>query len=635
MRKIRFLAAGVAMLVVAPGNAAPLPDAVPIEVFAALPAIESPVLSPDGTKFAAKMAINGRLSLVITPLLGKGPIRALPSGERDINWWRWVNDEWLVVGLGDTDQIQGEEIYVTRVAGVKADLSRIVPIDWGRTGQQADDVLWIARDGSPRIILSKQTSYFAEVDWYPSVWESDVSTGQSRRIVPPQVNVYGWWADAGGAVRLGTYAESDTRRGVLYRPDGTSKFSKILLARKPDASIPIPQVYRMDGKAVAIADDGGRDEVYELELPSFKLGIKLFGDARYDVDDVIANEAGNDVEGIVITDKRQRVEWLNPDLKAIQKDLDSTLGIGHARIVSRSRDRQRLLVAVGGPSQAGALYFWDTRGAKMNRIHWNQGTLKGRQLSPVKTISYPARDGTLIEAVLTLPRGRPHRSLPLIVMPHGGPAVRDLEAYDWWTQFLAEQGYAVIQPNYRGSSGYGVSFLKLGQGEWGLKMQDDLLDAIAWAAKDGIADSKRVCIVGASYGGYAAMRGAQRDSTHYRCAISYAGVSDLSAMKRFDQRFLGGKSSKTYWNRQVKDFTTVSPRFQAASFGAPILIAHGVKDKRVPIKQSRWLVEELSKAGKPHQYLEQKDGDHHFSRAEDRLEFLKALKAFLDKHNPS
>jgi dipeptidyl aminopeptidase/acylaminoacyl peptidase len=513
-------------------------------------------------------------------------------------------------------------------------MSKLVPIHWKQTGQDADDLLWAARDGSPRILLQQQTGYFTYEDWYPSVWEADVSTGEVRKVVSSQSHVYSWDADAAGNVRLGLYFESDTRRGVVYRPGGAGKFEKILLKRDPDASIPLPQVYRPDGKAVVIADDGGRNEVYELDLPSFALGKKLYSDARYDVDDVIANSKGDDLDGIEITDKRRRVEWLNPDLKAIQKDLDSTLGAGNAQIISWSRDRKKLLVRVGGASHAGSLFYWDTRQAKMNRIGWIDSALKGRALSPVKTISYTARDGTPIEAVLTLPRGREAKSLPLIVMPHGGPVARDSETYDWWVQFLAEQGYAVIQPNYRGSSGYGVQFQKRGEGEWGLKMQDDLLDAIGWAAKEGIADPKRVCIVGASYGGYAAMRGAQRDAAYYRCAIAYAGVSDLSAMKRYDQQFLGS-GIKRYWNKQVSDFSSVSPRFHAAEFGAPILVAHGVKDKRVPVKQSRWLVAELKKAGKPHEYLEQKEGDHHFTRAEDRLEFLKASKAFLDRYNPS
>ncbi|HEV2044001.1 MAG TPA: prolyl oligopeptidase family serine peptidase, partial [Sphingomicrobium sp.] len=582
MRKFCLFVATAASVTAVPAEAAaPLPDAVPIEQFAALPSIQSPRLSPDGTKVAAKVAINGKQVLVVSNLSGNGARKALPPGKVDINWWRWVNDDWLVVGLGDQDKIYDEEVYVTRIAGVKADMSKIVPLGWTKTGLDADDILWIARDGSTRILTSKSTGYFVREDYLPSVWQADVATGEMTRILKSHENVVDWDADGDGNVRMGYLATSDDRLGVLYRRDGTSKFDKVMLKRAKDQTIPIPQVYRRDGIAIAIADDGGRNEVYELNLPSFTLGKKLFGDPKYDIDDVIANAPDDDLDGIVVVDRKMRVDWLNPDLKAIQADLDKSVGVGNGRIISLSRDRKKMLVEVGDPSQAGSIYFWNTNGSRMDRIGYNQPELKSRKLSPVKTITYTARDGTPIEAVLTLPRNRPATNLPLIMMPHGGPAARDMETFDWWTQFLAEQGYAVIQPNYRGSSGYGVAFQKLGEGEWGLKMQDDLLDAIDYAAKQGIIDRKRVCIVGASYGGYAAMRGAQRDAAHYRCAISYAGVSDLSAMKRYDTQFLLGKYAKSYWKKQVRDFTSVSPRFQAAGFGAPILIAHGVEDKRV------------------------------------------------------
>ena len=618
-----------------PSVAAPIVDQIPVEVFAALPAIETPRLSPDGTKVAARVAVNGKQMLVVTDLFGKTPPKVLPPGKVDINWWRWVNDDWLVVGLGDQDKIYEEEVYVTRIAGVKADMTKIVPLGWTKTGLDADDILWIARDGSTRILTSKSTGYFVIEDYLPSVWQADVATGEMTRILKSQADVFGWDADGNGNIRMGYLALSNDRLGVLYRRDGTSKFEKVILKRGKDQTIPIPQVYRRDGTAIAIADDGGRNEIYELNLPSFTLGKKLFGDPKYDVDDVRPNATGDDLDGFVVIDRKVRFDWLNPELKAVQADLDKSVGIGNGRIVSMSRDRKKLLVEVGDPSQAGSLYFWDTQGSRMDRIGYNQSALKSRKLSPVKTIAYTARDGKPIEAVLTLPRNRLATKLPLIVMPHGGPGARDMEAYDWWAQYLAELGYAVIQPNYRGSTGYGVAFQKAGEGEWGMKMQDDLLDAIDYVTKQGVADPSRVCIVGASYGGYAAMRGAQRDSSRYKCAISFAGISDLSAMKRYDTKFLLGPYGKAYWTKQVRDFTTVSPRFHAADFSVPILIAHGVEDKRVPIKQSRWMVDALKKAGKPHQYLEQKEGDHHFSRAEDRLEFLKATKAFLDKYNPS
>ncbi|MFN3434228.1 MAG: alpha/beta hydrolase family protein, partial [Sphingomonas sp.] len=207
-------------------------------------------------------------------------------------------------------------------------------------------------------------------------------------------------------------------------------------------------------------------------------------------------------------------------MQKLQADADKAVGNRRARILSRSADGNRMLVEVGSASQAGTLYFWDVASGRMQRYAYQNQALAGRTLSPVKTVHYTARDGTPIEAILTLPRHRTAKNLPLVVLPHGGPIARDSEGWDWWVQYLAEIGYAVIQPNYRGSSGYGTAFVKLGEGEWGLKMQDDLNDAIAFLGKEGIADPKRVCIAGASYGGYAALRAAERDGALYRCAIS-------------------------------------------------------------------------------------------------------------------
>ena len=617
-----------------PSCAAPLPDAVPAEVFASLPLIDDPKLSPDGTKLAGKIAVKGKQMLLVQSLFGQSKPAALAQGKLDINWWNWVNDDWLVVGAGDDITLYGEDRYATTIYGVSADMKKVNAVDPARTGVHADDVIWYAPDGSSRVLLSKETGILDESDWYPSVFDVDLSTGHAKMVVYSQEGVWDWHADGAGNVRYGIIWRDGKKRGIVYRASGSGNFRRVMFQKSEKDSVPEPLLFKPDGGAIAVDDADGRDAIYEMELPTFKLGRKLFGDAHYDVDKIVFNDAANQLIGARIVDKRPRYEWFDPDLKEIQSALDKTLGPGNSRIISWSRDRKKLLVRVGEPSQAGAIYYWNTDGARMDRIAWNNPVLKDRKLSPVSTVEYKARDGTPIEAVLTLPRGREPKALPLIVMPHGGPGARDAEEYDWWVQFLAEQGYAVIQPNYRGSIGYGTAFHDLGKGQWGLRMQDDLLDAITYLGEQGIADPKRVCIVGASYGGYAAMRGAQRDGAFYRCAVSYAGLSDLGAMLRYDRNLFGSEAAD-YWKSQVTDLAAVSPRFHAAEFGVPILIAHGVEDKRVPVKQSRMLVAELQKAGKPHEYLEQKLGDHHFTRAEDRLEFLKRLKAFLDKYNPA
>jgi dipeptidyl aminopeptidase/acylaminoacyl peptidase len=624
-------------LVLAPpaAVAAPLPDAVPVEVFAALPAIDRPRLSPDGTKIAAKFAFGGVQRLVVYPLNGGAPA-VFQSGSVDLNWWQWAGNGWLAVGLGATEMVRGEEIYVTRTIGVSADLTRQNKLAWARSGQIADDAIWFAHDGSPRILLSKQTGFDSEDEFHPSVYEADLATGRMTLVTVGKPGVFDWTADAGGNVRLGAgYDEATKESFYLYRGSNAAGFTTIKIPKGSEDKSVAPAVFRKDGTAVAFDDPDGRYEIFEMALPSFRLGKKIFGTSKYDTDRLYVSPAGDDVIGIQVVEKSRRTEWFDPRMKALQGEFDTMAGTGTADVVDWSDDFNTLLVQFGSASQAGELHVFTQATGQHQRIAWINDKLRGRMLSPVRTVSYPARDGTAIEAVLTLPRQRQAKNLPVIIMPHGGPFARDDESYDWWTQYLAELGYAVIQPNYRGSSGYGRAFAALGEAQWGLKMQDDLNDALAWAGREGIVDPKRACVVGGSYGGYAAMRAAERDGALYRCAISYAGVSDLGALARYDSGFLGGDVRKKWLRRQAPDFRAVSPRFDAASFAAPILIAHGVEDKRVPVQQSRWLAEALKKAGKTYQYLEQKEGDHHFSRTEDRLEFLKATRAFLDKYNPS
>lgn len=628
----------IACMALVLGAASP-PAPRPIEAFAKLPFIEDPQLSPDGSRLAAKVAVNGVQRLLIRSIAGTAPPVVVGLGENDLNWWRWVNDEWLVLGIGGTTDVEGEDWYIRRAIGLRADGGKMQKLADREAAQGADDVLWIADDGTPRILLAFQQSiYPSDLSFWPQVHEVDVSTGRMKKAAGPYEKVMSWYADAAGKVRIGVGFDDDTRTSrLLYRGPEGGAFRTVERARmKLGEELTVPALFLEEpGKALTLDSKNGHQALYELDLATMAVGKQVFAVPGHDVDGLISDAKGSGLAGVRYTDDRSRVRWFDPALENVQAQIDKAIGDRRASIASLSRDRSKMIVHVGGPRQPGGYYYYDTAVGTMKLIAMSNSLLKNARLAPVRTIRYAARDGLSIPAVLTLPDGREAKDLPLIVMPHGGPAARDAEEWDWWAQFLADRGYAVVQPNYRGSTGYGTAFADKGKGEWGLKMQDDLNDAVAHLAGAGIADPKRVCMVGGSYGGYAALRAAQRDGAAYRCAVSFAGVTDLNHLARFDGRSLYGNSSRAYLKEKAPDFRSVSPINFPQQFTAPVLLVHGKKDMRVPYAQSREMAEKLRKAGKTVEYVELPEADHHLSREADRFEFLKRLEAFLAKHNPA
>ncbi|HEY5346927.1 MAG TPA: alpha/beta fold hydrolase, partial [Rhizomicrobium sp.] len=248
------------------------------------------------------------------------------------------------------------------------------------------------------------------------------------------------------------------------------------------------------------------------------------------------------------------------------------------------------------------------------------------------------RDGLDIPAYLTLPPGKLAKDLPLVVMPHGGPDARDMLGFDWWVQFLVNRGYAVLQPEYRGSYGYGRKFTEAGFKQWGLKMQDDISDGVKKVIADGIADPKRVCIVGASYGGYAALAGGAFSPDLYACVVSFAGVSDLPHMLHTEHLY-NGREASSFWSSRIgstdenwDQLKTTSPALHADKFRAPVLLLHGEGDTTVHIDQSEIMNDALKKAGKQVTFIRLPGSDHYLSLADTRIRVLQETEKFLDKY---
>jgi dipeptidyl aminopeptidase/acylaminoacyl peptidase len=298
-----------------------------------------------------------------------------------------------------------------------------------------------------------------------------------------------------------------------------------------------------------------------------------------------------------------------------------------------------MMVFTTGGDDSGTYWIVDIKTGAADPIGYEYPTVRPEHVGPIRMIQWKAQDGTVIHGVLSLPPGRLAKNLPVVVLPHGGPEARDYPEFDWWAQAFASRGYAVLQPNFRGSSGYGVAFRDAGFGQWGRKMQTDISDGLADLARQGMIDPKRACIVGASYGGYAALAGVTVQHGLYRCAVAVAGVSDPADMIHYAREENGGdeSSSTRYWKKFMGDWSAlpeISPVRQAASADAPILLIHGKDDTVVPFAQSAAMQRALLAAHKPVDLVVLPGEDHWFSREATRTRMLTSSVAFVEKYNP-
>lgn len=615
-------------------------EPVPIATFAEQPFINNPVLSPDGKSIAAESTVGGKTSLCVFALADMKLIRRVDLGDAGIAEIQWAGNGRILLTRSMQASFFGSDIEITQLYAVDLTTGEAKVLNPKGRSLSAGDVIYTDPTGRWILLSSQQNMSLT-----PSVKRVDLLTGEIKLVEPSRSNIWNWYADGNGVVRTGIFYDGD-RWTLWYRdvPDAPLKAIRARNAVKNNDGA-VDGLYFLGGADTGLIVTNaktGRFAAYRIDFRTGEVGEPIYENSEVDVTEVRIDPVTRRVTGVGYENDRYHMEWLDPEKRQLQTTIDHVFPKADNRILNSSNDGQRVLIWSGGGDDPGTYYMFDRTAKRMQRVAAPYEKLLGAKLSPVNAIRYTARDGLSIPGYLTLPKDRPASNLPLIVMPHGGPFARDNWDYDRFVQFLASRGYAVLQPQFRGSTGYGKDFVRRGYGQFGKAMQDDLDDGMDWLVRSGQVDPKRVCIMGGSYGGYAALWGAIRNPERYRCAVSLAGVTDLPGILRYDKRMFSAPRYFKAWQRKVKgeadnetDLESVSPLLQADRLTVPVLIVHGDKDYTVPVKQGRQMVAALERRKASVQSVFYPEEGHGLQKEEDIADFLKRLDAFLTTNNPA
>ena len=632
--------------------AAPLGDPPPLEIFARTPLVDHISLSPNGKRLAFISQMGDNKVLGYFDIADK-KIKSVGLGAKKIRGLFWIDNNHLTLVDSQTD-------ILPEFAGWKHEfeLAQIINLDTLEIRQifgHMDQFYNIISGDLGVIKVNDQ--YRVTASGYKMGGEYDLclySFGVNKGDVPHPLDegtkhTEGWVLTPSGVPLA--YSEFDDDASshdkewkLYYNTAGTvvPRYKKIYSV-KGAKSYPGLVGLGRDGKSVVVSikdTDGGGYDYHEISADGI-LSPPL--DTKSGDRTPLFHPTTRCLVGFATHDEWFTYDYSDPLMKKLAESVPQVLGEGYRfSMVDFAEDPRKMLVYAESATDAGSYFFIDFSTGDTTQVANNYPDLPDAWITQKQGIDYKAADGLNIHAYLTLPPGKAAKNLPLVMLPHGGPAARDFIDFDWEAQAFASRGYAVLQPNYRGSTGYGLAFENAGDGEWGRKMQSDLIDGIAHLAKQGIVDPKRVAIFGASYGGYAALAGAILDPAGtYRCAVDIAGVADLRSFLSFSADNSGSSyESETviYWKKLFGDpahYDEVSPARQAAKAYCPILIIHGTDDTVVPIDQSQRTERALKAAGKDVQFITYKGQTHWEDIASSRLSMIQAAMDFIQKHNPA
>jgi dipeptidyl aminopeptidase/acylaminoacyl peptidase len=642
---------GAALFIATPAAFAQQPpEPLPLSEYGKLPEVEHTAISPSGDRIAVVTTIDGkRMVLAI-----EDQTRALTKivvGDMKVRSIRWIGEDRVMITSSQTEKLDA------RFTTDKAEffVAQILPLSdrveggviFGNSPKYPDTIMG---NYGVRKIGDRHYGFFGGIELVrdragrragysvdhtrPYLFKVDLETFRVHKMANAAPLNHGsdWLIDSDGEIAFSMQVDYTTGKWEIRNAGG----HKILDGQQERASISLIGL-GYDGTTAIVSErsDDGYDW-FEISQNG--------GEPRPFLEDIefenlfFDPQTGHLMGYTIGVDENERHVFADKTLQAKAENVRKAFSSFESSITQWTSDLGDVIVRTSGNGDSGTIYAVDLASNRANAIAYERLAIVPEHVGAISTFEYTASDGLEMDGVLTLPPGREPENLPVIMLPHGGPGAADRPDFDWWAQAFASRGYAVFQPNFRGSTNRSVEFRRSGYGEWGRKMQTDKSDGLMALAEQGIVDPDRACIVGASYGGYAALAGVTIQQGLYKCAVAVAPVSDIRDMYNQDYRASGrDRTTKVALREQLGDpgtWNDVSPLRLAERADAPIMLIHGVDDVVVPYSHSAKMADALDDAGKPYEMVTLDGEDHWLSLSVTRQKMLESAVRFVERYNP-
>lgn len=601
---------------------------IPLEDFFKNPEKSGYQISPDGKYFSYTAPYESRMNIFVQEIGKEKATRLTSETDRDIMGYYWANPN-RILYLKDNG---GDENFALYGVDKNGKNQRCLTCFEGVRTTIIDDLEEIPNEVI--IGLNKRD---------PQVFDPyrlNIETGEMTMLAENPGNIQGWMMDHDGKLRVAFAIVDGINTQILYRATETEEFKPVLTTNFKESVS--PHFFTFDNKNVYASSNLGRDKsaIVLFDIANGKELEVLYENPNYDVEGLFYSKKRKVLTAASFTSFKRERHFFDNETKALFERLNKDLGNYEIGISSTNKAEDMYMIRTYSDKSLGAYYLYDKKKDALTKIHDVSPWLDEKEMASVYPVSYTARDGVVIPGYLTLPKGltmETAKNLPVVVNPHGGPWARDEWGFNPEIQFLANRGFAVLQMNFRGSTGYGREFWEKSFKEWGLDMQNDITDGVYWLINKGIANKNRIAIYGASYGGYATLQGVVVTPTLYAAAVDYVGVSNL---------FTFMQTIPPYWKPMLDmmyemvgnpetdsiQFRATSPALNADKIMTPLFVAQGANDPRVNINESNQIVDALKKRGVDVEYMVKENEGHGFYNEENRFDFYRAMEKFLSKY---